>query len=349
MYREFELIDRIVRVFGKPNSGQSAVRSPANQQPSGVALGIGDDCAVLHPGAYDLVTTDTMVEDTHFRRDWSSPEAIGFKAMAVSLSDVAAMGGRPGAFFLNLTFGPDDDEAFVDALLEGMRDACDAAGGDDVAVSVFGGDVTSTKGPTVITTTLLGKAAAGGALTRSGASVGDRVVILGPTGLAQAGLELLEGRFEVDRGDFPALLEAHRHPQALVRQGVLLGELGIPSALIDLSDGLAQDLGHILERSGVGATIEADRLPRHEELERLCERTGADILRLMLQGGEDLQLCMAVPPAHIDDLRKLASDHAFDVFDIGEICPPEQGLRILDSAGASIDLDIAGYQHFADQ
>jgi thiamine-monophosphate kinase len=339
MYREFELIDRISRVFGRPN---------------GVDLGIGDDCAVLEPGAFDLVTTDTMVEDTHFRRDWSPSEAIGFKSISVSLSDVAAMGGRPGAFFVNLTLAADEDEAFVDGLISGMKNACDEASfspkkvDGDRTVSVVGGDVTSTAGPTVITTTLLGKSGAAGAVTRSGASPGDRVVILGPLGLAQAGLELLEGRFGGDIDEFPALIDAHRRPRAKVQWGALLGEHGIPSALIDLSDGLAQDLGHILEKSSVGATIWADRLPRHEELVALCTRTQTDIHRLMLQGGEDLQLCLTVPPSRMDELTALGCDQGLDFFEIGEIRPPGEGLRVLDSAGDSMDVDMPGYQHFGD-
>jgi thiamine-monophosphate kinase len=343
MYREFELIERIARTFGQSVPG----RSVSGRQP-GVALGIGDDCAVLESCAFDLVTTDTMVEDVHFRRAWSSPEAIGFKAISVSLSDVAAMGGRPGAFFLNLTLAADESEAFVDGLICGMSEACEAASGEGFVVSVVGGDVTSTTGPAVITTTLLGKAASGGPLTRGGASAGDRVVIFGPTGLAQAGLELLEGRHDVNEEDFPCLLEAHRRPRALVEQGVVLGELGIASALIDLSDGLAQDLGHILERSGVGATIETERLPRHEELEAFCDEAQADILGFMLGGGEDFQLCSTVPKARVQDLTEIGRARDFEVFDIGEIRPAGEGLRILNPAGESMDVDIPGYQHFVD-
>ncbi len=334
MYREFDLIERIGELF---------------EQPEGVTLGIGDDCAVLDPGRFDLVTTDTMVEGVHFRRDWSEASDVGWKALAVSLSDVAAMGGGPGAFFLNLTLGPDADEDFVDGLLRGMKQACEQLIPDGFEVSVGGGDVTATDGPSVVTITLLGEASPAGPVLRSGAVPGDRIVILGPTGMAEAGVDLLSGRYEVDPADFPDLLAAHRRPQPWVHAGALLGLYGIPSALIDVTDGLAQDLGHILERSGVGASIETHNLPRHAELVELCDRVGADVLTYMLQGGEDLQLCMTVPPARMPKLWELARREGWDVFDIGEIRGPEEGLRVLGPDGEPLDVDTVGYEHFADR
>jgi thiamine-monophosphate kinase len=331
MYREFDLIERISKIFG---------------QPEGVTLGIGDDCAVLDPGRFDLVTTDTMVEGVHFRRDWSSPQDIGFKALAVSLSDVAAMGGGPGAFFLNLTLPNDEDEAFVEGLLEGLKEACVELGPAGFEVSAAGGDVTATRGPVVITTTLLGEASPAGPLMRSGAVPGDRIVILGPTGLAQAGVEVLEAGLDPD--DYPALVASHRRPTPLVRQGALLGLYGIPSALIDVTDGLAQDLGHILARSKVGASIETHNLPRHDDLVAFCEATDADVLGYMLQGGEDLQLCFCVPPARMPKLWEVARREDWDVFDIGEVRGPDEGLRVLSPDGQPLDIETIGYQHFAD-
>lgn len=334
MYREFDLIERISKTF---------------EQPEGVTLGIGDDCAVLDPGRFDLVTTDTMVEGVHFRRDWSSPQDIGFKALAVSLSDVAAMGGGPGAFFLNLTLPKDEGEAFVDGLLAGLKQACVELVPEGFEVSVGGGDVTATDGPLVITTTLLGEASPAGPLMRSGAVPGDRIIVLGATGLAQAGVELLTGIDGLTLEHFPALIEAHRRPRPLVREGALLGLYGIPSALIDVTDGLAQDLGHILARSKAGASIETYNLPRNEELVAFCEATSADPITYMLQGGEDLQLCFAVPPARMPKLWEVARREGWDVYDIGEIRGPEEGLRVLGSDGRPLDIDPIGYQHFADR
>ena len=136
MYDEFELIERIAAMF---------------ETPEGLTLGIGDDCAILDPGRFDLVTTDTLVEGVHFRTEWSSPEDIGWKAVAVCMSDIAAMGGGPGAFFLNLSLGPAADTAFVDGLLDGIRAACNELTPESFEVAAGGGDITASPGPTVIT------------------------------------------------------------------------------------------------------------------------------------------------------------------------------------------------------
>ena len=331
MYREFDLIQRISEMF---------------EQPEGVTLGIGDDAAVLDPGRFDLVSTDTLVERVHFRRDWSSPADIGWKALAVSMSDIAAMGGAPGAFWLNLVLGPADDEAFVDGLLGGIKEACDELAPRGFEISAGGGDVTATDGPTVITTTVLGEASPAGPILRSGAVPGDRIVVFGPTGLAAAGIELLDGRLEADPEEFAQLVHAHRRPWPNVRHGALLGLYGIPSALIDVSDGLGQDLGHILERSGVGASIQTHNLPRHPQLVELAEQTGADMLAWMVGGGEDFQLAVTVPPARMPKLWEVARGEDWEVHDIGEVRAPDEGLCFVGPSGEQMRFDSLGYEHF---
>jgi thiamine-monophosphate kinase len=331
MYREFDLIERIATLF---------------DQPEGVTFGIGDDCAVLDPGRFDLVTTDTLVEGTHFRKEWSTAHDIGWKALAVSLSDVAAMGGGPGAFLLNLTLGDDVREDWVDALLGGLKAACDELIPEGFHVSVAGGDVTSTRGPTVITTTLLGEASPAGPVLRNGAVPGDRIIVLGPTGAAAAGLGILRGDFDVDRDDYSGLIAAHRRPQPRIREGALLGLYGIPSSLIDVSDGLGSDLGHILESSSVGATIETHSLPRHPELITLGEAADVDIIELMLSGGDDYELLITVPPARMPKLWEVARREEWDVFDIGEVRSPEEGMRIVGPDGKQMDFDSLGFEHF---
>lgn len=331
MYGEFELIERIATIF---------------DQPEGVTFGIGDDCAVLDPGRFDLVTTDTMVEGVHFRREWSSPVDIGWKALAASLSDVAAMGGGPGAFLLNLTLGPQDDEPFVDELLSGLKQACDELIPEGFQVSAGGGDVTSTSGSTVITTTLLGEASPAGPVLRNGAVPGDRIIVLGPTGAAAGGVEILSGRCDVDEAQYTNLLEAHRRPRPRIREGALLGLYGIPSSLIDVSDGLAADLGHVLESSSVAATIETHSLPRHPELIALGEAADIDVVELMLTGGEDYELLITVPPARMPKLWEVARREEWDVYDIGEVRAPEEGLRILGADGKELDFDSLGFEHF---
>lgn len=330
MYDEFELIDRITKLFDPPE---------------GLTLGIGDDCAILDPGRFDLVTTDTLVEHVHFERHWSSASDIGWKAITTSMSDIAAMGGGPGAFFLNLSLPVDTDEMFIDGMLEGMLEACTQLVPDAFQVSVGGGDVTSSPGPIVVTVTMLGEASPAGPVTRSGALPGDRITLLGPTGSAAAGLDLLRGVLDIAPDTFAPLLEAHRRPQPRVREGALLGLYGVPSAMIDVSDGLAQDLSHILRRSNVGATIETHHLPRDPDLLRLADQTDIAVLDYLLGGGDDYELLIVTPPARMTKLWDLARRYDWDVYDIGEIRAPEEGLRILDPHGAPLPVP-PGFRHF---
>jgi thiamine-monophosphate kinase len=331
MYREFDLIERIAALFPTPE---------------GVTVGIGDDCAVLDPGRFDLVTTDTIVENIHFRRDLSSAEDIGWKALAVNLSDIAAMGGGPGAVFLNLVLGPDADEAFVDGLLTGMKQACDELAPENFEVAIAGGDTTATTGPTMISMTVMGESSPAGAVLRTGAVPGDRIVLLGATGLARAGLALLTGEVDADPNAFPELVAAHRRPRPRTREGAIVGLYGIPSAMIDISDGLGQDLGHIMRRSKVGAWVQTHHLPIHPALQRLRDQTGIALLPWMLGGGDDYELLMTIPPARMPGLWDLARRCRWDVFDIGEVRAPSEGLNIVDGHGAPIDVPSLGYQHF---
>lgn len=331
MYGEFDLIEKIASVFATPE---------------GITLGIGDDCAILDPGRFDLVTTDTLVEGVHFNRAYCSAEDIGWKAIAVSLSDVAAMGGGPGAFFLNLTLGPNDDESFVDGLLRGMKHACEAMTPDGFEVSVGGGDTTRTSGPTVISVTLMGESSPAGPVTRSGALPGDRIIILGEVGLSAGGLAVLGGAHGVSAEDFPTLVGRHRRPHPRVHEGAMLGLLGVPSAMIDISDGLVQDLGHILRRSNAGASVETHNLPRHAELVKFADETGIDLLDLMLAGGEDFELLIVAPPARMTKLWDLSRRHGWNVYDIGEIRSAEEGLRVLAPDGTPLQREFKGFRHF---
>ncbi len=331
MYEEFELIEKISAAFSTPE---------------GLTLGIGDDCAILDPGRFDLVTTDTIVEGVHFDLTYMTAADVGWKAIAVCLSDVAAMGGGPGAFFLNLSLGPDVDELFVDGFVEGLAEASRTLVPDGFEVSVGGGDVTASRGPTVVTVTLLGEASPAGPVTRSGALPGDRIALLGPTGSAAAGHAILSGAWDVEHREYEALLAAHRRPMPRVREGALLGLYGVPSAMIDCSDGLLQDLGHILKRSGVGASVEVHSLPRHAELAKASEELGIDTLTMQFSGGEDFELILAVPPARMTKLWDLARRYDWDVFDIGEIRSSEEGLRVIGPEGSPIEVERHGYRHF---
>ncbi|WP_308206834.1 thiamine-phosphate kinase [Actinoallomurus rhizosphaericola] len=240
-----------------------------------VELGPGDDAAVVRaPGGRVVATTDLLVEGRHFRRDWSPPYDIGRKAAAQNLADVVAMGARPTALLIGFGAPPDTAVDWVDALCDGLRDECAQAG-----ASVAGGDVVRAE-TVVLGVTALG-ALDGPAITRSGARPGDVVAVAGRLGYAAAGVELLsEGRRE------PAdLIDAHRRPRPPYAIALGARELGA-TAMLDVSDGLVQDLGHIAEASGVRIEIDAAAVPVPPV---------PDGLRLALTGGDDHAFAATFP------------------------------------------------------
>ena len=337
MYSEFELIQYIKQLF--PTA-------------EGVTVGIGDDGAVLDPGRFDLVTTDTMVEGVHFDRAWSSPQDIGWKAIASNLSDIAAMGGGPGVILLNLVLPRGVARGEVEGLLEGMKLAMEALIPQSFQVSLAGGDLTSTRGPMMISVTLLGESSPAGPVLRQGAVPGDRVIMLGCLGMSAAGLELFRQGVHLSDPleDYTrTLLDYHRRPSPRIYEGAILGLYGVPSAMIDVSDGFLQDLGHIVASSHVGAFIETHGMPRHAAVTEFGQRHGYDrdaLLTLMLTGGEDYELLFTVPPARMPKLWELARRYDWDVYDIGEVRSPEEGIRLIGPDGQPMALpDVAGFTH----
>lgn len=334
---EFDLIERIKRRFASVD---------------GVHLSIGDDCAILEPGRFDLVTVDTMVEGVHFDRALSTPEDIGWKLLATNLSDIAAMGGAPGPCFLSLSLGPNTGEAFVEGLVAGMSEAAEALIPSGFESGVAGGDTTRTAGPTVLSLTLLGESSPTGPIRRSGALPGDRVVLIGAVGMAAAGLMILQEGLERDR-DTPeavweAFIRAHRRPHACVLEGALMGHHGLANALIDVSDGLIQDLKHVLKASGAGARIQADRIAVDAAHRRLAFAQNIDLWSWLLAGGDDYALLGTVSPDRMVHIWQLAQEYNFHAVDIGEVRDPREGLSIWDGAGRKVELERWGYTHSFD-
>lgn len=317
----------------------------------GVTLGIGDDTAILEPGRFDLITVDTIVEGVHFRRDWSSPEAIGWKLLACNLSDIAAMGGAPGPYLVAMAIGPAVDHAWIEGVFRGMEAAAEAFVPAGFETGLIGGDTTQTSGPTVLSLTLLGEAAPAGAVLRSGATPGDRICLIGGVGESVAGLRLLEhfeatGRsLDTAEEHHARLINAHRYPAAMVKEGALLGLHGLANALIDVSDGLAQDLGHILRASRVGARVESHRLPLSSDARRAASELGASVVDWGLSGGEDYALVCTVSPDRAAQIFELAEEHGFEVRDIGEIREEREGFRIVDASGLDVSPSSRGYEH----
>jgi thiamine-monophosphate kinase len=293
----------------------------------GIAVGIGDDAAVLAPAAEPLVwTIDAAVDGVHFRRDWMSLEDVGFRSLMAAASDLAAMGARPrgvlSALILPADFG--DDE--LDALARGQRDAATALG-----TAVIGGNLA--RGSELsITTTALGSVAT--PILRRGARAGDLVALAGGVGLARAGLEGLR-RGLTDRALAPAM-EAYRRPRALVVEG--LGAAPLARAGIDVSDGLALDVSRLAAESEIAVVLDADavRAAGGTALHDAAAALALPALDLALHGGDDYALVMTFPPGELPTSFRA----------IG-VCAPGRGITLRESDGTVRAIEAHGFDHFA--
>jgi thiamine-monophosphate kinase len=271
------------------------VRERAGAPPVWVTVGIGDDAAVVEPerGASIVVTTDTLVEGVHFRRDWTPAGAVGHKALAVSLSDLAAMGATPRASLLSLALPADLPLADFDALVEAFVALANRWG-----APLVGGNLTRTTGPLVAGSTAFGSVRARRLMRRSGGRPGDEMYLTGAIGAAAAGLATLQAG--VDRatlsGNEADAVQRYERPEARLRCGTGIARARAASACIDLSDGLADAVRQIAQASGTGAVVLADALPLHPAVRTWAEREHGDAARLAITGGEDYELLFAVRP-----------------------------------------------------
>lgn len=325
MQKEFEFINQIKQKFSLDK--------------------IGDDCAVLPKNeTHDmLITSDLIVEDIDFRRSWMVPEFLGHKALAVSLSDIAAMGGKP--LYSMLSIGIPEDiwqTNFVDEFYEGYFKLAKTFG-----VELIGGDVSKTPDKIVIDSTVIGEVEKGKAILRSGAKVGDLIFVTGKLGGASAGLELLENGITIENSKswqnqlilkqltpFPHLEMAEFHKFS--PQPKFITELA--TSMIDISDGLSSDLMHICESSQVGAKIFADKIPLHNRL-RGMTKIFSEQLEFALNGGEDFELLYTANPEKIFALNFPPS------FQIGEVTANIGIIELMGSEESTI-LQPKGYQHF---
>jgi thiamine-monophosphate kinase len=293
----------------------------------GVVLGVGDDAALLQvPDGEELaVTTDTLVAGRHFNED-TPPEDIGWKSLAVNLSDLAAMGAKPRWFTLALTLRL-ADPLWLDGFARGLR-----ALAQEIGVALVGGD--TTQGPLSITITAMGTLPKGSALRRSGAKPGDLVCVTGTLGDAALALRMRD-----DERLSESLKRRLDRPLPRNDAGLALRERA--HAVIDLSDGLAGDLQHILDASKAGAEIRADQLPASEDFRTLAP--AEQRLALQAGGGDDYELCACIAPDDLESIQK-ALDVPFTV--IGKITK-KKGLRFVDAAGKTVKQDFDAYRHFA--
>lgn len=319
---EFGLIDLLARVVGE------------TPLPSSVVLGIGDDSAAWQGNGLVLATTDTLVEGVHFNLDWAAWPDLGWKALAVNLSDIAAMGGIPRYALVTLALRPDIEVAAVEELYRGLMEAAEEFG-----VAVVGGDIV--RAPVVVITAALWGGAPGagasGMLRRDAARRGDAIAITGYLGTAAAGLRILQG--QAVSTDADSLKQAQLRPQPRIAEGQLLWRQGVRAA-IDISDGLVADMGHLCRMSGVGARIYVEALPVHPLVKAAF---GDEAMNLALAGGEDYELLFAAPVHILAGVRDRCP-----ISIIGEIIagPPGQ-VTVLDDQGQELKLERRGWDHLA--
>lgn len=303
-----------------------------------VETGIGDDCALLNiPEKKTLaISTDTLVAGNHFLPD-IDPADLAYKALAVNLSDLAAMGAEPAWLTLALTL-PEVDEAWLESFSDSLFMLLNY-----YDMQLIGGD--TTRGPLSMTLGIHGFVPPGRALKRSGAKPGDWIYVTGTPGDSAAGLAILQERLAVaDAADADYLLARHLRPMPRVLQGQALRDLA--SSAIDLSDGLVSDLGHILKASGCGARIDLDAMPLSEAMQRQVAPETA--LRWALAGGEDYELCFTVPELNRGALDVAIGQLGARFTCIGQVCAEADGLQFL-QAGKAVKLDLKGYDHFGTQ
>lgn len=299
-----------------------------------VALGVGDDGAVLQVrDGYDLVvTTDTMVAGTHFFAH-DDPRTLGHKLVAVNVSDLAAMGAEPAWLSLALTM-PSVDEVWLKAFSGALNETADYYN-----CQLVGGDVT--RGPLSLTMIAKGIVPRGKALCRHGAKVGDYIYVTGTLGDAALGLRLCQGLHEVSKKHQTHIMQRFHFPTARVALGQALRN--IASSAIDLSDGLYSDIGHILQRSAVGASIDVQKIPLSQALKDSCDQTTA--LELALSGGEDYELLFTVPENKRGSLEVLLSPYGVPLSCIGRVTGLAGKLE-LRNGEQQYNFEHQGFKHF---
>ena len=305
---------------------------------SGVITGIGDDAAVtgLSPGMQLLTSTDMLLEDVHFRRSWHDPFRLGRKSLAVNISDIAAMGAIPRWATLSLAVPPGLPLDFLDQFTAGFISMA-----SEHSVSLIGGDTCSSRSGLVISVTIMGEQFPDRIIRRSGACSGDDIWVTGSLGDAALGLMLLESNAPADERLLARLLD----PVPRAAFGAALAEVRCVSAMIDISDGIVGDLGHICELSGCGAELFLDRLPVSPEFRSAVGTSQEFPWQLVLSGGEDYELCFTASPGHRENIAACAKKCGINAVTVG-IVTGTPGVRIQDTSGAIILPEISSFNHF---
>lgn len=333
---EFGLIDRIHSLLGSPTSPE-------------LIIGIGDDCAVFEAGndRVWLATCDMQMQNVHFKTDYASWFEIGRKAMAVNISDIAAMGGTPQFAFSSLGLPDNIPTGDFDDLIRGLRDMASECG-----TIIAGGNLCRSEANVVIDLFVVGTASKSHILTRSGAKAGDRIFVTGVVGAAATGLRLLDNfpRTEIPT-ECARLVERFLLPTPRVSVGQMLASSRWATSAIDISDGLASDLMHLLESSRCGATLQESAIPITPEMEKAIRRmalTNTSASSLVLHGGEDYELLFTVEPATPDSfLSELTQSTNVTITEIGIMTEAVDQLTLQTLDGKSISVSPNGWTHFS--
>lgn len=326
MAGEFEVIARYFAPL--------AARAPG-------AAGLRDDGAVFEPtpGRDLVMSVDAMVAGVHFRPD-DPPETVGRKLLRVNLSDLAAMGAAPRGYLLAAAFGGKIDEAWIAAFARGL-----ARDQEIFHIDLYGGDTVATPGAPTFSLTAFGEVEPGRVLRRSGARGGDAVYVSGTIGDGALGLKALSGALPgADEAARAALAARYQLPEPRVALGLALGERGLASAAIDISDGLVADLGHIARTSGLGAVVDAAAVPTSAAAARVLAHE-PELRQAILTGGDDYELLFTADPSVATELLELSEYLDLALTRIGSM-EPGRGVRVVDAAGREVSLSNGGWTHF---
>lgn len=325
---EFSLINRI------------RARSP--KYGSGVIKGIGDDAAVVKAtkDKYILYTCDALVSGEHFLEEYSSAYQIGRKAAVINISDIASMGGTPKHFLISLFLPKNTTQKFIDELYRGLNEECNR-----YKIDIIGGNI-SRSDQFIIDLFLIGEVSSSRMLLRSGAKVEDLVLVTGELGDSAAGLKVLQNpNINIPDDDKQRLITRHLIPVPRLKEALLIAKLKEANSMIDISDGLSSDLGHICDESKVGVRLFEDKLPVSGSMKKVALTAEISWMDLALHGGEDYELCFTVPKKYLAGIYRELEKTPTKVTVIGEIIPKNQGRWIINNKGKEIPFISKGWDH----
>lgn len=305
--------------------------------------GIGDDCAMLSVSEdeYHLVSTDLLIEDIHFLKNKISPEELGHKALAVNLSDIAAMGGKPLYSFLSIGIPQTTDVDYLDSFMEGYHRLS-----NKYNVPLMGGDTTSSQEKLTINVAVIGHALKKETHTRSMAQVGDVVCVTGALGDSAAGLQVLLSDMELTQ-NHKNLVNLHHLPEPRINEGQWLAQQKGVNAMMDISDGIASDLKHILKASNLSAVIDLNKIPLSKLLQETAKSQNWDALSLATSGGEDYELLLTINEADFIQISQDFEKHfSKPLYPIGKTTPTNQTINWIKD-GKEVILQASGFNHFS--